>query len=154
MQASKIVVGKQYAVRVRGEEPVAFTVSEVISKRTNVTTSHVVGHYGGLQADGTRQVATVPVEAIVGELESVRALAEAKAKEEAAIKAKKDAEEAKVFRACELLATAIGASAIASRYGSQYAKANSEPCVYPDYSGVRVNELALDGLINFLEARG
>lgn len=155
MQASKIVINKEYAVRLRGsEEPVAFLVSEVMTVRGRTTNSFVVGYYGERNEEGQRASAKVSVEAVIGELEAVTALKVKKDAEEAEAKAKDDARVAKFRKAAHMLATAIGAKYYEDRYGPGYSTVDAQGSVYPGGNTVQINEKALDQLIEYLTRQG
>jgi hypothetical protein len=152
VQASKIVINKEYAVNVRGEpEPVAFLVSEVLTVRGRNTNSFVVGYYGEPNEEGQRPAVKVSVEAVIGELDTVTALRDRKKAEEAEAKAANDARIAKFQKAAHMLATAIGVTYFEDRYGPGYSTVDKQGSVYPGGNTVQINEKALDQLIAFLE---
>ena len=155
MQASKIIVGKEYAVRVRNSDPVAFMVTEVSTvRKSRVSESFVTGTYTGVHT-GTREQATVPVEAVVGELAEVKALADAKAAKDAAIAAKDAADRAYVWAAAQKLAKLIDARAVERRYGGDgYTLYQREAAVAVDSGEIRINQYAVTLLTEFLSVYG
>ena len=140
MQASKIIIGHEYAVKTGPDSFKAFRVDQVISIRSgsNNTTSKVKGFY----RDDDRQ-GELPVDRLAGPVEEYAALMAEKLKAE---KEKKEAEQAKIDlarKAAKLLAEAMGIkldlndyrSPIQARYGNS----------------VEINHAVLPALIAFLE---
>ena len=152
MQASQVKLDGVYGINVRGTL-VGLRVTEIITVKTGSGSSNYVS--GPFEwTDGTRHMAEKkPVKDLIDDFETLKKLEKERAEREAARTAAAAAKLAKQQKAVELLAAAIGAKAIK---GGRYDKGNgydqNAPMVMADGSNtIDINDLAWDGLIDFLE---
>jgi hypothetical protein len=142
MQTSKIELGQTYATKTFD-----FRATGIVTVRRNKSTTNYVE---GVQVkpdpgEAIIEVKVEPRDIIDTVEERDRLQREAKAREEA-LEARKAAEEAKRHKAATLLAAAIGVTVAERR--DYRAKG---PLVRTDYTGIEVNDEALDALIAFVE---
>ena len=158
MQASSIRIGGEYAVNVQGkysEETIAVMVTEISTvKGSDGTKSYITGWTG--TNEDRRQLKNIPVKDVVDDLANHERLAAEKAKAEEERKAKQKAREEKQWQLCQLLAKAIDALPVKSKYGHRSGNPSNwdgnwdMALVFCDGSSIMVNDYAFDKLDAFL----
>lgn len=145
MQASKVVPGKQYAVKSGIESGfVAFIVDEVITTR-KARKSNAVTTVAGRFADGPdRERKVFDIEALEGPVEEYAALVEERRRKEAEQAAKREARKALTDTAARLLGEKIGVPWTGDRY-------SGDAQVSSTYGGIDITFEALPALIDYLE---
>ena len=162
MQANKINIGGEYAVNVQGkysEQTIAVMVTEISTvKGSDGVKSYITGWTG--EGEDRRQLKNIPVKDVVDDLANHERLAAEKAKADEERKTKQEAREEKQWQLCQLVAKAIDALPIKSKYGHRRDNPSGwdgnwdMALVFCDGSNIEINEHAFDKLDTFIRKVG
>jgi len=159
MQASKIIIGQDYAIKAGSHGVTAGKAMALTTfKTTSGTTNSVTFRLDKKDEAGHFIEVTIAVDAVIDELKNHRELQAAKEAEEAKRKAIEADRKATQMLAIKLLAKAIGAQAVEDRYarGGSFKRTfdNDLPAVLVEGTGIEINEAAFDNIIEYFKGHG